>query len=124
MSITLFCLVQGTSTAFPVDIDGNLTVGHLKDAIKAEKAPEFDRWAADKLRLWQVEIPVDRNDLIQVQPLQDDDQLEATSYLDEYWTDTPKRRHIHVIIKLSRKHCDQQIFRIRNIYSVLLFLFF
>ncbi|CAG8610081.1 3498_t:CDS:2, partial [Paraglomus occultum] len=99
MSITLFCLVQGTP-AFPVDIDKNRTVGHLKDAIKAKKAPEFDSWPPDKLRLWKVEIPVKRDDLIQGQTLQDDNQLPPTDYLYEYWTDTPKRRHIHVIIKL------------------------
>jgi hypothetical protein len=99
MSITLFCLVQGAPTAFPVDIDSSLTVGHLKDAIEAEKAPEFDSWAADRLRLWKVEIPVG-NDVIQGQALEDNNQLPPTDYLDEHWTDTPLRKHIHVIIKL------------------------
>jgi hypothetical protein len=100
MSITLFCLVQGASTAFPVDIDSSLTVGHLKDAIKAKKAPEFDSWAAYRLRLWKVEIPDDRDDLIQGQALQDNNQLLPTRRLVRYWTDTPPSEHIHVIIKL------------------------
>jgi hypothetical protein len=99
MSITLFCLVQGAPTAFPVDIDSSLTVGHLKDAIKAKKANDFANIDADRLRLWKVEIQVG-NDVIQGQALEDDSQLPPTDYLDEHWTDTPLRKHIHVIIKL------------------------
>ena len=58
--ITLFCLVQGTSTPFSVDIDRNQIVDHLKDAIKAKKSKYFASIDADNLRLWRVEIPVDR----------------------------------------------------------------
>ena len=56
MSITLLCLVKGNTiaNAFPVHIDGNSLVGDLKDAIKAKKAPEFDNFPADELRLWKV----------------------------------------------------------------------
>jgi hypothetical protein len=99
MSITLFCLVQGAPTAFPVDIDSSLTVGHLKDAIKAKNTNDFANIDAVKLRLWKVEIPVG-NDVIQGQALEDNNQLPPTDYLDEHWTDTPLRKHIHVIIKL------------------------
>jgi hypothetical protein len=58
MSITLLCLVKGNilANAFPVDIDKDQLVGHLKDAIKAKKTPEFDNFLADKLKLWKVEI--------------------------------------------------------------------
>jgi hypothetical protein len=80
MSITLFCLVQGASTAFSVDIDRSLTVDHLKKAIKAEKANDFANIDADKLRLWKVEIPDDRDDLIQGQALQDNNQLLPTPW--------------------------------------------
>ncbi|CAG8645535.1 5837_t:CDS:2, partial [Paraglomus occultum] len=57
-SVTLFCLVHGdpTERAFPVDIEQNKTVGHLRDKIKKKKRPEFDDIAADKLILWAVEI--------------------------------------------------------------------
>ena len=108
MSIKIFCLEKGRTPAvqhaFPVNISRDETVGDLKDAIKAKKPNDFAGIDADRLRLWQVEIPVDRNDLIQGQPLQDDDQLKATDYIDEYWTDPPKRRHIHVIVKLPCKY--------------------
>jgi len=108
MSIKIFCLEKGRTPAvqhaFPVNISRDETVGDLKDAIKAKKPNDFAGIDADRLRLWQVEIPVDRNDLIQGQPLQDDDQLKATDYIDEFWTDPPKRRHIHVIVKLPCKY--------------------
>jgi uncharacterized protein YbdZ (MbtH family) len=67
--------------------------------VKGYDREEFDSWAADRLRLWKVEIPVG-NDVIQGQALEDNNQLPPTDYLDEHWTDTPLRKHIHVIIKL------------------------
>ncbi|KAG2795927.1 hypothetical protein PC113_g25205 [Phytophthora cactorum] len=37
--VTLFCAVVGVAgSAFPVDIDANKSVGHLKDAIKEKNA--------------------------------------------------------------------------------------
>ncbi|KAF9160980.1 hypothetical protein DFQ26_005016 [Actinomortierella ambigua] len=56
--LTLFCLVDGETNSFPVDIEPSKTVAHLKKLIKAEKAPRFDDVAADKLTLWCVSIPV------------------------------------------------------------------
>ena len=54
MSITLLCLVKGnrTANAFPVDIDKDQLVGHLKDAIKAKKQNDFAGIDADRLKLW------------------------------------------------------------------------
>ncbi|EXX68905.1 hypothetical protein RirG_100740 [Rhizophagus irregularis DAOM 197198w] len=44
MSITLFCLVKGNTTAnaFSIRISRDEPVSELKKAVKAEKAPEFD----------------------------------------------------------------------------------
>jgi hypothetical protein len=58
-SITLFCLVKGetTANAFSVRIKKNKLIGDLKKVIKAKKAPEFDHFPADKLKLWRVSIP-------------------------------------------------------------------
>ena len=53
---TLFCIVLGETTAFPVDIDENMTVGHLKDAIKEKTKPGLDRFAAHALTLYKVNI--------------------------------------------------------------------
>jgi hypothetical protein len=99
MSITLFCLVQGVPTTFPVDIDSSLTIDHLNNAIKAKITNNFANIDAVNLRLWKVEILVG-NDVIQGQGLQDNSQLRPTHYLDEHWTDIPLRTHIHIIIKL------------------------
>ncbi len=53
MFITLLCFVKDNTTAnaFTVDIDSDKLVSHLKDAIKAKKAPEFDNFPVDKLNL-------------------------------------------------------------------------
>jgi len=43
MSITLFCLVKGNTTAnaFEVDIEKDKSISHLKKVIKAEKQNDF-----------------------------------------------------------------------------------
>ena len=100
MSITIFCLVHGTTTPFHVEIDSNKTVSHLKDAIKATMTPELDGWAAKGLRLWKVQIPDNPDDLIKGQTLQDHSELWPTRHLVQYWPDPPPSHHIHVMIKL------------------------
>ena len=53
MMITLFCAIVGVQgSAFPVDIDTNKSVGHLKKAIKVEKPNDFKDVDADKLQLF------------------------------------------------------------------------
>src|ERR1043165_4728309 len=100
MSITLLCLVKGNTlaNAFPVHIDGNSLVGDLKKVIKAEKAPEFDNFAADRLKLWNVKIPDDRDDLLSNLSLQDKDELLATKKISKYFPDLPPEEHIHVLV--------------------------
>ncbi len=59
MSITLFCLIKGNTTAnaFKVNIEKNKSISHFKKVIKAEKASEFDNFPIDRLKLWNVKIP-------------------------------------------------------------------
>jgi hypothetical protein len=101
MSITLLCLVKGNTlaNAFPVHIDGNSLVGDLKDVIKVKKAPEFDNFPADKLKLWKVEIRDDHNDQLSNLTLQDNNELLATREIEEYWSEKPAKRSIHVIVE-------------------------
>ncbi|KAK3817571.1 MAG: hypothetical protein J3Q66DRAFT_186824 [Benniella sp.] len=54
--LTLFCLIDGADTSFPVDIESTKTVDRLKKLIKSE-IPKFDQIAAHDLTLWRVEIP-------------------------------------------------------------------
>src|SRR3954451_7614579 len=104
MSITLFCLVKGNTTAnaFEVNIEKDKSVGHLKKVIKAEKAPEFDNFPADRLKLWKVEIGGDHDDQLRNLTLLDQDELLAINDIGDYWTEKPPKRHIHVIVKLPR----------------------
>ncbi|CAB4418757.1 unnamed protein product [Rhizophagus irregularis] len=101
MSVTLLCLVKGNTLAnvFPVHIDGNSLVGDLKKVIKAEKAPEFDHFPADKLKLWKVEIGDDRDDLLSNLTLQDQPELLATKKISKYFPDSPAEECIHVIVE-------------------------
>ena len=105
MSITLFCLVKGNTSekAFSVKISRDEPISELKKAIKAEKAPEFNNFPADKLKLWNVKIPNNRNDLLSNLTLNDGDELLATKKISKYFPDSPPEEHIHVIVKLPRK---------------------
>jgi hypothetical protein len=101
MSITLLCLVKGntTASAFPVDINKDQLVGHLKKAIKAEKQNDFAGIDADKLKLWKKEIPDDQDDLLSNLILNDEPELLATREIGDYWTEKPPKRNIHVIVE-------------------------
>jgi hypothetical protein len=73
MSITLFCLVKGntTASAFEVDIEKNKSISKLKEAIKAKNQNDFAGVDAVKLKLWKVEIRDDRDDILSNLTLQD-----------------------------------------------------
>ena len=101
MSITLLCLVKGntTASAFPIDINKDQLVGHLKEAIKAKKHKTFHDVEADELKLWKVEIRDDRDDLLSNLSLQDQDELLATKKISKYFPDSPPEEHIHVLFE-------------------------
>ncbi|GBC33485.2 kinase-like domain-containing protein [Rhizophagus irregularis DAOM 181602=DAOM 197198] len=104
MSITLLCLIKGnkTANAFPVDINKDQLVGHLKKVIRKEiDVPENVK--AKDLKLWNVKIPDDQDDLLSNPTLNDEDELLATKKILKYFSDSPPKEHIHVIIKLPRK---------------------
>ena len=105
MSITLLCLVKGNTlaNAFPVDINKDQLVGHLKDAIKTKKHKTFHGVEADELKLWKVTIPGDQDDQLRNLILQDSDELLAIDDIGDYWPTSPPKKHIHVIVKLPRK---------------------
>src|SRR3954451_6739674 len=97
MTITLLCLVKGNTlaNAFPVDINKDQLVGHLKKVIKAEKQNDFAGIDADKLKLWKVTIPGDQDDQLRNLILQDSDELLAirkiSKYLNTFQTHLPKK---------------------------------
>ena len=59
MSITLLCLVKGNTTAnaFPVDINKDQLVGHLKEAIKAKKQNDFAGYRRRQAQAMECEDP-------------------------------------------------------------------
>ncbi|KAF9196321.1 hypothetical protein BGZ49_002858, partial [Haplosporangium sp. Z 27] len=56
VKVKLFCIVEGDSSAFPVKLDADDTVGELKKAIKEEQSPLFDDIRASELVLYSVEV--------------------------------------------------------------------
>ncbi|KAG9062435.1 hypothetical protein KI688_005350 [Linnemannia hyalina] len=102
--LKLFCLVDGesTSNAFPLTIPSSETVGELRKLIKVEKAPEFDDIAADKLTLWSILIPDDRNNderPILLDTTSGKTKLKATTKLSKVFTSELPDDTIHIIVQ-------------------------
>src|SRR5438045_8980968 len=62
MSITLFCLVIGNTieNAFDVETEKNKSISHLKKVIKEFNAQTFANIESKDIKLWQVDIPIDK----------------------------------------------------------------
>jgi len=56
MDLTIFCLLPGGDSPFPVDIPETRTVGHLKDVIKLKNPQTLSNVEAWRLSLHLVEI--------------------------------------------------------------------
>jgi len=55
--LTLFCwLLEISNRSFPVDIEDDRTVGHLKDAIVKKNQATFEGVDAYELDLWKVPV--------------------------------------------------------------------
>ena len=98
MSITLFCLVKGNTTAnaFSVKISRDEPISELKEAIKEKKQNDFAGVDADKLKLWKVEISGDHVDPL---TLHDNDELLAINDIGDYLAEKLPKRHVHVLIE-------------------------
>ena len=101
MSITLFCLVKGNTTAnaFEVDIEKDKSISKLKEAIKAKNTQTFANVDAKDIKLWKVEISGDHDYQLRNLSLQDSDELLAINEIGDYWTEKPPKRHIHVLVE-------------------------
>jgi hypothetical protein len=85
--------------AFCVKISRDEPISELKYAIKAKKQNGFASVDADKLKLWKVQIPDERSELLRNLTLNDGDELLATKKISEYLPDLPAEECIHVIVK-------------------------
>ncbi|PKY31625.1 hypothetical protein RhiirB3_489525 [Rhizophagus irregularis] len=102
MSITLLCLVKGNTlaNAFPVDIEKDQLVGHLKKVIKAENPQTFANVDVKDIKLWKVEIGGDHlDDQLKNLKLNGSDELSAINEIGDYWTEKPPKKHIHVLVE-------------------------
>ncbi|KAG0043615.1 hypothetical protein BGZ90_009029, partial [Linnemannia elongata] len=101
--LTLFCLVdgEGTSNAFPVEIESSKTIDDLKNLIKTKKTLRFDDVAAHKLTLWRVAIP-DSDDAIPIfvddVPENEKKKLRATNKVSVVGAALPEDT-IHIIVQ-------------------------
>ncbi|KAG4038054.1 hypothetical protein PC123_g26383 [Phytophthora cactorum] len=115
--ITLYCVVVGVAgSAFPVDIDENKSVGHLKDAIK-EKKPDTITCEADKLQLFLTKkegggwLVSDSPDVISMRsgtiPEQVDEllheQIDPAEEVGELFGGAPTKKVIHVLVVVPKQ---------------------
>ena len=97
--LNLFCQVLGDSDAapFPVEVDGGITVGKLKDIIK-EKAQISV--AAPYLKLFKWNQP----EHIKKIDLDSTDELNPLEVLKNFFSgdDSPKGNFIHIIVQVPK----------------------
>ncbi|KAF9182559.1 hypothetical protein BGZ51_004679 [Haplosporangium sp. Z 767] len=103
-TLSLFCLLSGElmSNAFKVKLDINSDVSDLKKLIKAEKAPEFDDIAADRLKLWRVTIPIVAGNIhkaVVLNKIDSKTELVPTDEIPEAFKKTPPKKSVHIIIE-------------------------
>ncbi|KAF9577366.1 hypothetical protein BGW38_007464 [Lunasporangiospora selenospora] len=116
-NITLFCAVEGMSSAFSVDINPSKTVDHLRKLIKAEKANDFGNIDADRLTLWCVSIPAvstaqDSRISLGADSATEPKKLDPTDDISDVFKETLPKKSIHIIVQLSspQSECPAKTF--------------
>ncbi|KAG0270349.1 hypothetical protein DFQ27_008364 [Actinomortierella ambigua] len=107
--IKLLCIVDGTSSAFPIGIDPTKTIADLKELIKTQQAPRFDDVSGDELTLWHVAIPVEdkgtssSHRAICVEDVRPKTKLKAAAReISQVVNGTPPKNTIHILIHCPR----------------------
>lgn len=102
MGATLICCVYGDPSPFPIDIDQNKTIGHLKQAIVIHDLNLFTGVAVRQLEICAANIPDTkeaRNEFI----FKDDDALPVSDtiqdVIDDHFKGSLPRKTIHFVIK-------------------------
>ena len=102
MDIILYCVVDGQSTPFPVEISSAKTVGHLKHAIKDENANELRDVDAKQLTLWKVSIPAtDDEEIILLDNVAGKDKKKLGSFirLSKVFPKELPQETVHIIVQ-------------------------
>ncbi|KAF9202673.1 hypothetical protein BGZ59_002058, partial [Podila verticillata] len=98
IQLSLFCLVDGESTPFPVEIESTKTIGDLKRAIKDDNSIAFADVDAKMLTLWHVSIPVlPKKDLKEISLAEEE--LDEKDDVSDVFKETPPKKTIHVIVQ-------------------------
>jgi len=102
--LSLFCLVDGdsTSSAFPIKVSPDDSIGDLKKFIKAEIPDTFNGVDAKDLTLWRVSLPVipaNKHKPIAVSEIAFKTELDRTDDLNDVFEETPPKKTIHIIVQ-------------------------
>ncbi|ORZ20930.1 hypothetical protein BCR41DRAFT_394840 [Lobosporangium transversale] len=98
--INLLCIVDGESTAFPVDILPGKSICILKRRIKDEKHPEFADISSRRLVLWHVSLPEDGNQVnLDDIHMKREISKETRHVSDIFGAKAPGGGTIHIIVK-------------------------
>ncbi|RIA81445.1 hypothetical protein C1645_837003 [Glomus cerebriforme] len=102
--INLNCLIYGNlpivDHAFSIKIGRNETISELQRLIKAQK-PSCFQCGPGELLLWKVNIPMDKNELLENISFRNNEIVKAVYEVSNYWKgsqDIPKE-NVHVIVK-------------------------
>ncbi|KAK3817757.1 MAG: hypothetical protein J3Q66DRAFT_190071 [Benniella sp.] len=118
--LDIFCVIEGETTSFSVEIESTKTVDRLKDAIKAKKSNYFDLMKIDaaQLTLWRVSLPDDDdlptllkslNDKQKLSDfLSDKEKLKATTKLSNIFDAELPEDTIHIIVQLPQSDDERQ----------------
>src|SRR5258708_32962766 len=103
----IFCFVDGDDATFPVTFNAAQTVGRLKEAIRTAKSPKLDDIAADELKLYRIEIEIEKarykktriDELNRLfQNLDVDTALDEEQQLSESYEDAPLGKVCYIIV--------------------------
>ncbi|CAH1764554.1 2576_t:CDS:2 [Entrophospora sp. SA101] len=105
--ITLTCLVHlktlVNSPTFSIQINKKETIEKLKETIKENNAPDFDKFTAKNLKLWKIDIADDPRHYFTEYYLGEiydhRKEISTTGHVEDYWTDTPPKGNIHIIVE-------------------------
>ncbi|KAG1764488.1 hypothetical protein EV702DRAFT_982040 [Suillus placidus] len=99
----LNCIVLGDDPrhVFEIKIAPTDSVSALQKVIKDAKKPEFDHVAADILKLWKVDLPVDdalKNTLESLE-LNELESPSSVKKLQKVFSEIPEDEHLHIVIQ-------------------------
>ena len=97
----LFCLIEineNVSKPFSIKIAGDESVHELKKRIKDAKQNDLKGVDADRLTIWKVDTPDDRE--IDSSGLAPEDELKPTWRINHYWKAMPLDEHIHIFVRV------------------------